>query len=475
MTDAKCAIPGCEYRPDKGSRLCYIHQDWTPPHQPAPHDDWEPDDNAAPDAPPQSRAEKRAPKAPAPPKLQNVSTLFAPAIERGRLRQKGVELPVPTPWRELNDTLGGGMWPGLHMLVAGTGVGKTQLCMQIASHAVTRPSPIPVGLIELELDEMQLALRILGDHAHVSWSGAYLGKIHDDSYAKLDASAALLSSLPMYCDFGDAMSWGPSRLVAMAQGMRAAHPTGPLLLVLDFLQLVGPDSPEDGRLDLRERIGRAAYAARMVARKYGASVLLVSSTARDNYGTLSGKMDKTGLRCQRSGLFSKRVVTNPDALIGTGKESGELEYAADSLTVLIRPQLTLGDNHQEIDQLLAREGRPIVAATVKVRAGAPSWMALGFEKGVFSSLSPEAMNSLGGERDAEKEPESTADELVAQVVALARDMQASGAPICKRTTFAEMIRGRKADVLDAVKTALRTGQIQTGVDGFFRARENAVV
>jgi hypothetical protein len=178
-----------------------------------------------------------------------------------------------------------------------------------------------------------------------------------------------------------------------------------LLIVLDFLQLVGPDPGTDSRIDLRERIGKAAYAARMVARHHGASVLVVSSTARDNYASLSGKLAKTGLVASREGPVTFRQVLNPDALIGTGKESGELEYAADTVTVLVRPQLTLGENHAEIDQLLARRGRPIVAATVKVRAGQPGWFALGFEKGVFSSLSVDAMNSLGGER-SEQEPES---------------------------------------------------------------------
>lgn len=416
---------------------------------------------------------KQKPKpAPKTAPLKRVSDSFARAIERGRLRQQGLELPVPSPWQELNGTLGGGFWAGMHMLIAGTGVGKTQLCMQLTAHAATRHTPIPVGLIELELDEMQLALRLLGDNAGVSWSGAYLGKLHDDSYAKLDLSAQRLASLPVYCDFGDAMSWGPSRLRAMAASMRAAHPTGPILIVLDFLQLVGPDPGDDSRLDLRERIGRAAYAARMVSREYGASIILVSSTARENYGALASKMDKTGLRTLRSGLITERVVMNPEALIGTGKESGELEYAADSVTVLLRPQLTLGANHEHIDQVLARRGKVVVAATVKVRAGAPSWFALAFERGSFAALSTEAINSLGGSReDDDAEPEKTESDRSAEAVAIVRDAAARGETFKSVTAIALRMNGRKAQCIDAVKSALRDGRLSTGVDGFFRVQE----
>lgn len=468
-----CTYPLCGSAAMRGQTRCYIHEGWPAPGEAPPEDDWIPDDNDAPDASPAQPQPQRKPETP---RLKNVSELFARSIERGRLRQQGLELPVPTPWRELNDTLGGGLWPGLHALVAGTGVGKTQLCLQIASSAVTRPTPIPVGLIELELDEMQLALRILGDNAGVSWSGAYLGKLHDDQFKLLDVSAERLSRIPMYCDFGDAMSWGPKRLRAMAAAMRAAHPTGPLLLVLDFLQLVGPDDAAQGRLDLRERIGGAAYQARMVSREFGASVLVVSSTARDNYAALSSKMDRTGLRVVRSGLIQRRVVGNPDALIGTGKESGEVEYAADSVTVLMRPQLTLGSNHQEIDQLLAREGQPIVAVSAKVRAGRPSWMALGFEKGVFSSLSPEAMNSLAmspAEQEAETSSEESTVALRAEIMMAVRDAEARGRPYGKRGAIADDIKGRRADVLDAIKDLFRSGMLSTGVDDYIHCAVNS--
>lgn len=467
-----CNYPMCGAVTLRGAARCYVHEGWPAPGETPADDEWLPDDNDAPDAPPTAQQHAPAPAKPEAPKLQPVSALFAKSIERGRLRQKGLELPVPTPWRELNETLGGGLWPGLHTLIAGTAVGKTQLCLQIASFAVTRPRPIPVGLIELELDEMQLALRLLGDDAKVSWSGAYLGKLHDDQFKLLDVSAERLSRIPMYSDFGDAMSWGPRRLRAMAAAMRVAHPTGPLLLVLDFLQLVGADDQQSSRLDLRERIGGAAYHARMVSREFGASVLVVSSTARDNYAALSSKMDKTGLRVVRSGHVQRRVVGNPDALIGTGKESGEVEYAADSVTVLIRPQLTLGNNHQEIDQVLASEGQPIVAVTAKVRAGRPSWMALCFRGGVFSELSPDAMNSLaqGPAEQAESAPEVSIDERVQAVVELVRAFESRGEPFKTKKALVDLLSGTKLVRLEAVRIAFAEGYVMTGVDDCFHVR-----
>lgn len=426
---SQCDFPDCGVRLKSGTR-CYLHEG-----QPIP----------------KPRAVTALPMTP----LTPLSSSFARSVERGRLRQLGLERPVVSPWRELNDTLGGGFWPGLHMLVAGTGVGKTQLCLQIAVAAAKLDEPAPVGLIELELDEMQLALRILGEDAGVGWSNAYLGKSSNDQYTRLEESAERLKNIPVYTDFGDAMSWGSGRLRAMAESMRKAHPVGPLLIVLDFLQLTGCD-PGEERLDLRERIGRAAYQARMVSRKYGVSVIVVSSTARDNYGALSAKMDKTGLTAHQGQFSVQRQVLNPDALIGTGKESGELEYAADSVTVLIRPKLTAGQCDPVIQELHEQGGNVVIAATVKVRAGVRSWFALAFQKGRFSSLPEQVSNSLGGVKE-EHEPQETADDglsrRVEAIVSFLHASKAAGVPVTGQRQLREVLDGSGKARHEAIRVA----------------------
>jgi hypothetical protein len=148
--------------------------------------------------------------------------------------------------------------------------------------------------------------------------------------------------------------------------MRTAHPEEkpgavPMLIVLDFLQLVGP-TESNQRADLRERIGSAAYYARDIASKMNAAVLLVSSTARANYGLAAGGGDKPAHELHDDGKAS-----GTDGLVGLGKESGEIEYAADSLFVAIRR------GEVECDK-----GSAVAFVTAKIRAGVPHWTAFAF-------------------------------------------------------------------------------------------------
>jgi replicative DNA helicase len=66
-------------------------------------------------------------------------------------------------------------------------------------------------------------------------------------------------------------------------------------------------------------VGRVSYVARTIARDLKAAVVVLSSTARANYAELVNDPGR-----------------DPGDLVGLGKESGEIEYAADGVLVLAR-------------------------------------------------------------------------------------------------------------------------------------------
>jgi len=326
-----------------------------------------------------SRAWSRelAPDANGPPPA--LGSFLAEALDRAHRRRLGTEKPIPLPdeWPELARQLGGGFWPGLHVLVAGTGTGKTTWALQVALAAAT--SGAPVAYVGLELDEFQVTLRVAAERARASWSALYLGKALPQTIDKVRSHAEELGALPFHVEGGKPQGWGADDLRELAARMRAAYPeesgpgSRPFLLVVDFLQLVGDETGADGkslRLDLRERIGRAAYAARQIARELGAAVLLVSSTARDKYAALGAAFDGASLMWDRKA--GKRTLLNPDAFVGLGKESGEIEYAADSVTVAARIA-------KDAEPVAGAEGRTaVIFATSKLRYGPPGWTELRF-------------------------------------------------------------------------------------------------
>ncbi len=320
-----------------------------------------------------------------PPRVGDVLDL---ALLRARRRRSKKERPLPLPWPEMARQFGGGLWPGVHVLVGATGSGKTAWALQIALHAAR--AGFPVGYVGLELEEMQVALRLLGETAAppVAWSRLYLGEASDDELERADHAKAALAELPLYLEMGPPSGWPTFELHRLVEAMRTAHPepegpgSAPMLLVLDFLQLVGDEADLSRRMDLRERIGRAAYFARDIARRYHVAVVLISSAARDKYSMLAGEIACAGLsitfdETKHPSHVVDRPILRPDTLVGLGKESGEIEYSADSVTVAIRwpePRINVGTGTTSV-----------IFATAKGRAMGSQWCELRFNGHRFAA------------------------------------------------------------------------------------------
>jgi replicative DNA helicase len=158
----------------------------------------------------------------------------------------------------------------------------------------------------------------------------------------------------------------------------------PILVVLDFLQIIG--GPER---EIRERIGKASYAGRDIAKELNAAVLLLSSTGRQNYDRLNGVCDD---KTKPLGAFP------PDELVGLAKEAGEIESSADSVMVLGKdpwPKPAPGEQPKP-----PLGGTRIWLAIAKRRAGATSWVQLRFNGGWFYQAQ-EAEHEMTEEDEAE--------------------------------------------------------------------------
>lgn len=291
---------------------------------------------------------------------ERVGNLLDDAVGELAKRARGESAPIELPdWPRMARAMGGGLWPGCHVLTGGTGSGKSQLALQMALQAARQG--IPTRYVALELDALGLVSRLLcmmaGDSAGVWWSSLYTGR---DGKGNLTGGAKLaelqrayereLAELPLYLSTEQgAHGWSYDGIGPAVAQLRAAHPEAaarPVLLVVDFLQLLAGRNGED----LRERIGKAAYMARNEARTHNAAVLLLSSTARNNYATTAPDLTPDGV-----------PLAGADSLVGMGKESGEIEYAADSALVLCRAP---GDRDA------------VWLAVAKLRAGRTAWLRL---------------------------------------------------------------------------------------------------
>ena len=303
------------------------------------------------------------------------SSMFGDAIRLMLARSRKEAKPVPMPWPGVEAALGGGLWPGLHILTGTTGAGKTQLSLQVAFKAAC--AGVPTLYIGLELGELDLVARLLalaeGEATGRTppWSAMYLGQTDSGTLERMGSDYRdTLAGLPFRAEFGPPNGWGADQLHARVRAMRDKYPEKtpgerPLLVVLDYLQAIGESA--DKRLELRERIGRAAYAGRAAAREFGAAVLVLSSVSRDNAKRLRASKDSENTDPEKD---------NPADLVGLGKESGEIEYAADTVMALVSGE------YEE------RKPTPIHLAVAKMRAGRAKWCRLEFNGSTFSEPKP---------------------------------------------------------------------------------------
>ena len=315
--------------------------------------------------------------APAPTK--SLAELLAPAFDLMERRADGRAKPITTPWESLNEKIAGGLWPGLHILTGSTGTGKSQWALQVALHAAKAGTP--VLYIGLELGHEDLVARLVAlwlaeeDGHGPKWSDLYLGKRADVLAKAKTEHLAALAALPIRIEVAPPRGWPASALEARGKELRDLYPEPagpgslPMLVVLDYLQVVAPEADAQ-RQDLRERIGAAAYQGRALARDLGAAVLMISSVSRENAKQLTGQ-EAYPLGTGEAGF-----------LVGLGKESGDIEYAAN--TVLAMAKGDFCNTYSEIH-----------VAVAKLREGTTGWARLKFNGGHFWEFTKEEEEQRG--------------------------------------------------------------------------------
>jgi replicative DNA helicase len=292
------------------------------------------------------------------------------ALDRMGRRARGEERPVTLPWKSVAEKLGGGLWSGtLVALMGDMGSGKTQWALQASLHAAQ--AGVPVCYVGLSYGEDQIAARLFALKASKPWSDLYVGR---DGKADLEdlrrRHATELKELPFHVVGAGTGRWSYANVRAIGVWMRARYPQNrpgsrPLMVVVDFLQLVAGSSRDE---DTRDVMDRAIGEAQLVARDLDAVVLLISSTSRESDPRLQGD-DSIGFRRdRRKDLILGRG--NPAKLM-RGKHPVELEQRCDTALVL---------SLESRDQ--GRSSRAW-CAVAKNRAGSRAWCALRFDGSRF--------------------------------------------------------------------------------------------
>jgi hypothetical protein len=330
-----------------------------------------------------------------------------------RLRGYACLEAVTTGFPLLDKRVGGGLWnTQVAVLVAPTGAGKTAFALSIVRTVAKRRAVI---MWTMEMDPSFLAARI----AAPTLKEHYLDLIQD-----VESHERVVAAVPENVWFYEGRKIDD--LVRIVK--RVKEQTGgeiPPLVIVDYLQKISLPGE-----DLREKISQVSEAMRVMAQKLGCPILAISSTSRN--GTT---------------MLRKPLSFEPEELVGLGKESGDIEYDANTvITIGLDPKT--GDEEEE------PEWRDAIVTVAKGRFG-PG------QKHIAYRLNGKAgaWEEKGyAEREKKgRKPAENYDEKVADAVLAAIDKMGGTAP--SKRALADAAKKRKKVALEAIDALIHEGEL----------------
>ena len=234
-----------------------------------------------------------------------------------RITSQGSLAGYSTGFADLDDKTNGFKPGELILLAARPAMGKTSLALNIGLNLAMQER-LPVLMFSLEMNAVQIGLRLLSSFGQVSISRIFKGQLSDAEHKTLADACGYLNEVPFYLD--DSSGINPNTIRAKARRLKADQ--GKLgLIIIDYIQMLQGVK----QLESREReIAAISRSFKMIAKELECPVLALSQLNR----ALENRPDK---RPRPSDL----------------RESGSLEQDADLILFLYRDWVYKTDEERE--------------------------------------------------------------------------------------------------------------------------------
>ena len=173
------------------------------------------------------------------------------------------------------DKITAGLHPSdLIIVAARPGLGKTSLCLNIATHAAIRKKK-SVGIFSLEMSEDQLVKRFLSSEARIDQSRINTGFLTKDDWMRLQHAHGDIAESKIYID--DTVNVPITELRTKAR--RLSLEKGLDLLIIDYLQLMSGSG--SNRYENRtQEIAQISRGLKGIAKELNIPVIAVSQLSR---------------------------------------------------------------------------------------------------------------------------------------------------------------------------------------------------
>ncbi|MCK4850973.1 MAG: replicative DNA helicase, partial [Phycisphaerae bacterium] len=237
---------------------------------------------------------------------------------------------LETPYKKLDDMLGGLQRGDMIVLAARPAMGKSALALNIAEYIATH-SKLPVAMFSLEMSRQQLAQRILCSFGKIDSQRLRRGTLTDEDHIKLAAAAEELEDAPLFID--DSPSLSVLQLRAKARRLKLKQDIQ--CVIVDYIQLLAPSSGSSRRSENRQQeIAEMSRGIKALARELDIPVIAISQLNRAPEQREKGTPRMSDLR-----------------------ESGAIEQDADVVLLLHRENVYNKDASEEQAVLIVAKQR----------------------------------------------------------------------------------------------------------------------
>ena len=226
----------------------------------------------------------------------------------------------PTPWRALNDIIGGLRAGGLYVVGARPSVGKSVIALQLAK-ALTRQGS--VAFVSLEMSEVDVQLRAVSADLRIDLRRLIERDLTPGDWNKIRDRRAAWNDVPLFVD--DRASVTITDIKRFARSVNRRKPLAGV--VVDYLQLMSP--PPGDKRPRQEFVADMSRQLKVLAMEMKVPVIMLSQLNRGS----TQREDK--------------LPTIADL-----RESGAIEQDADVVILLHRE--IMGDTRGDLSMLVAK-------------------------------------------------------------------------------------------------------------------------
>ncbi len=268
-----------------------------------------------------------------PSKLIALEKALEEAMNRVDKRVQGESLSgsVDSGFKDLDRLTGGMHASELVIIAARPSMGKTAFALNIAENVVIQ-SHRPVLFISLEMAAIELTERMLCSIARVNGHRLRNGSINAEDRKRLLKTAGAISKAKLFID--DSHSQTVSQIAAAARRIKRRE-NDLALIVIDYLQLIEPDSSTDPR---QEQVAKIARRLKGLSKELAVPVICLAQLNRQAEDTRDHRPKLSHLR--ESGAIEQDadvvMFVHRKDYYKTGDEAADAESQGKALIIIAK-------------------------------------------------------------------------------------------------------------------------------------------